>query len=166
MTYHADAWPQPSVPTLYVARPLQLPPLTAQAAFDGRVERTSPAEAGLPWLVETASTRLRLLARPHGDQRGATWPLRRAPARLHDTRGRGAIPVEVEVAPWSAARCEIGIRPRGRTVPMTDGRRQRRYFALAVEAAEALAHVLEHAVEDAMATQLRGPQHESVSPAA
>ena len=49
---------------------------------------------------------------------------------------------------------------------MTDGRRQRRYFALAVEAAEALAHVLEHAVEDAMAAQLRGPQHESVSPAA
>ena len=166
MTYYADAWARPSVTTLYVARPLELPPLTAQAAFDGRVERTSPAQAGLPWLVETASARLRLLAGAYHDPPGVMWPLRRVPARLHDTRGKSGIPVEVEVASWSAARCEIGIRPRDRTVPMTDGRRQRRYFALAVEAAEGLAHVLERAVEDGMAAQLCGPQTEWVSPAA
>ena len=166
MTYYADAWPQPSVTTLYVARPLELPPLTAQAAFDGRVERTSPPQANGSWLVETASARLHLLAGAYHDPPGVMWPLRRAPARLHDTRGKSGIPVEVEVAPWSAARCEIGIRPRDRTVPMTDGRRQRRYFALAVEAAEALAHVLERAVEDAMAAQLSGPRTERVSPAA
>jgi hypothetical protein len=37
---------------------------------------------------------------------------------------------------------------------MTDGRRQRQYFALAVEAAEGLADALEGRVEDWMVTQL------------
>jgi hypothetical protein len=63
----------------------------------------------------------------------------------------------VELAPWSDRRCQIGIRPRTRAVPIMDSRRRRRYFALALEAAEALAHALERRVESSMAIQLCDP---------
>jgi hypothetical protein len=125
MAFDVDG--RPCNPTLYVAHPLDLPPLTAQAAFDSR------REGGLT--IQTSSAELRL------EDTGAA-------ARLRRRGGLIRIEVEVEVIPWSDRRSEIGIRPRTRMIPMTWGWRQQRYLALAVEAAEGLARVLEVQVED------------------
>jgi len=59
------------------------------------------------------------------------------------------MPVEVELTQWSRRRCEIRIRACGRLAPINDGGwRQRRYVALAVEAAEELALRLEALVDE------------------
>jgi hypothetical protein len=118
------------IATLYVAHPLDLPPLTAQAAFDSRREGGAT--------IQTSSAELRLQD---------TGPA----ARLCRRGGLICFEVEVEVIPWSDWRSEIGIRPRTRMIPGAGGRRQQRYFSLAIEAAEGLARVLQVHVEDWLA---------------
>jgi hypothetical protein len=152
MCYDIDE--HPIVRTLYVACPLDLPPLTAQAAFDAHRQDAWLDRTGKTWVLETPATELRLVGNGPEEQPGPAWALRQAPGRLRRRGALVSVAVQVEVAPWSDRTCEIGIRPGCRAVPMTDGRRQRQYFALAVEAAEGLADALEGRVEDWMVTQL------------
>lgn len=149
---------QPPLPTLYVACPLHLPPLTAQAAFDAQRDAAYIDATAETWVVETTGTELRLVGNGAVERRGPGRPLRCAPGRLRRRAGRVSVAVEVEVVPWSDRRCQVGIRPLGRGVPMADGWRQRRYFSLAVDAAEGLAHALQSQVDDWMATKLRHPR--------
>jgi hypothetical protein len=151
------------IPTLCVGRPLELPPLTAQAAFDA--QRHSPArQCGQTiWAIETGSSELRVFGSGVIARHGPACALRRARGQLRGGRRRRPIPVEIEVMPWSDTRCEIAIRPRDRGVPMTDGSRQQRYFAVAVEAAEGLACALERHVEHEIVAQLREPGSEDVA---
>jgi hypothetical protein len=144
---------QPVIRSLYVARPLHLPPLTAQAVFDMH-QNESVADTKGSWEIEMARTELRLTSTGEVLRRGATSPLRQVSGRLYPRDGFLGIPVELEVASWSDSRCEIGIRPRGRMVSLSDGRYQRRYLALAVDAAEGFAHVLEDGAIDRMEAQL------------
>jgi hypothetical protein len=118
-----------------VALPLDLPPLTAQAAIDAQGHRLARKDSPATWAIETGSSELRLFGSGVVARHGPACALRRADAHLRRGRRRRLIAVELEMMPWSDRRCEIGIRPRGRKVPMTGGFAQRRYFALAVEAA-------------------------------
>lgn len=145
------------LPTLYVARPLDLPPLTAQAAFDAQGDRLPRKDSLAGWAIETESSELRIFGSGVVARHGPACALRRVDGQLHWGRKRRPIAIELEVVPWSDTRCQIGIRPRGRQVPMTDGLARRRYFALASNAAQGLACALESQVEEWMATQLRHP---------
>jgi hypothetical protein len=128
-----------SVTHLYVARPLDLPPLTARAVFDDHRRRGT--------VIQMTSAELRL-------QGGRRPRLAQPSACLCRRGGLAAIPVEVEVAPWSSLSSELGIRPRMRFVPMASGWRQQRYLALAIQAAEGLVRVLEDEVREWAAGQL------------
>jgi hypothetical protein len=115
------------------------------------------------WAIETDSSELRMSGSGVVARYGPACALRRADGQLRSVRKHRSIAVEVEVVPWSDRRCQIGIRPRGGQLPRTDGRARRRYFALAVDAAQALAHALEAHVEDWTATQLRRPGADDVA---
>jgi hypothetical protein len=154
MAYDAHG-PNP-VSTLYVNQPLNLPSLTAQAAFD--TVRQACALTGAPdrWVIETAGSELCMEGTGVVNRRGI-WALRQARGQLR-RRGRlGSIAIDVGLTRWSKHRCEIGIRPCARMAPMIDGGRQRRYLALAVEAAEEVAVRLEAQVHDWMYKQWCAP---------
>jgi hypothetical protein len=146
---------QPVVDTLYIAHPLDLPPMTALAAFDGHREAARLGGTHEAWVVATPSAELCSIGSGVVERTRPSSALRRTQGRLRQRGALVSLAVELEVAPWSTTRCEIGIRPCGRKVPLTDSRRRRRYLALAVEAAEGLAHALERRVEDWMRLQLR-----------
>jgi hypothetical protein len=153
MTY--DAHGPNLVSTLYVNQPLNLPPLTAQAAFDAVREASGSSRCPDTWVIETSGSELRMVGTGAVDRPGI-WPLRQAPAQLRRRGGHGSMAIEVELTRWSKHRCEIGIRPCARMAPMSDSRR-RRYRALAVEAAEELAVRIEAHVHDWMYEQWFAP---------
>ena len=131
--------------SLYVSRRVCLPPIVAATAFD--ILRLAGARADQPatWTLETPSALLVLNdVRPLPDH--PTLPLRQAPGRLRSTSRRRSYPVEVEVTAWSGSRSEIGVRLVGRSVPLDDGWRQRRYLDVAHAAADHLAVTFETAV--------------------
>jgi hypothetical protein len=105
--------------TLYVSMPVSLPPLTAAAAFDALV--------------------------PGG--RPAIQALRRARARLALGRHR-TIDVEVELLRATGDRCEIGVRPCGRSVPPEGGPKRDRYFDRAIPMVSRLADAMAATVDD------------------
>ena len=145
------------VTTLYVNQPLNLPPLTAAAAFDAVREAFALPRAPDQWAIETASGQLRVLGTGVANRPGL-YLLRQVPGRLRRQAGPRSMPVEVELTQWSRRRCEIGIRPNGRLAPVDDGWRQQRYLTLAVEAAEELALRLEAVVDGWLFGQLVAPE--------
>jgi hypothetical protein len=134
-----------TAPTLYVSRRVYLAPIVAATAFD--ILRLAGAEPDEPatWTLESPPALLVL-----NDMRllpdHPTLPLRQAPGRLRATSGRRSYPVELEVTAWSGSRSEIGVRLVGRSVPLDDGWRQRRYLDLAHAIAERLAVTFEAVV--------------------
>jgi hypothetical protein len=142
--------------TLYVSQPLNLPPLTAQAAFDTLHQASSIGRNLDRWIFETASGELRLDGNVAGTSR-TMWALRRAPGHLHRRGGPGRLAIELELTAWSRRRCEVGIRPCGCLAPTTEGWRQRRYLKLAAEIAESLARRLEARVDNWISEQLVAP---------
>lgn len=124
--------------SLYVSRRVCLPPIVAATAFD--ILRLAGARADQPatWTLETPSALLVLNDVRHLPDH-PTLPLRQAPGRLRSTSRRRSYPVEVEVTAWSGSRSEIGVRLVGRSVPLDDGWRQRRYLDLAHATADHLA---------------------------
>ena len=155
MAYDLDG--QPVVRTLYVALSLDLPPLTAQAAFDNHRRRADLLGSGKAPIVQTPVIELVIFGDGAVERSSPSSSLRRVSGRLRHRRHLVGMAVEVELAPWSDRRCQIGIRPRAHTVPMTDGLRRRRYFDLALKAAGGLAQALELWVEDWLAAQLHDP---------
>ena len=132
--------------SLYVSRRVRLPPIVAATAFD--ILRLAGAEAGEPSMWTLASPPALLVL---NDMRLLpdlpTLSLRQAPGRLRATSGRRSYPVELEVSAWSGWRSEIGVRLVGRSVPLDDGWRQRRYLDLAHAAADHLAVTFETVVD-------------------
>src|SRR5262249_51889878 len=126
-------------------------------AFDAQGHRLARKDSPATWAIETDSSELRIFGSGVVARHAPACALRRADGHLRQGRTRRPIAVEVELMPWSDSRCEIGIRPRGHKVPTTDGLAQRRYFALAVEAAQGLVCALECQVERWMLAQLRQP---------
>ena len=146
---------EPTLSTVYVSRALDLPPLTAQAAFDAHRDATALEHRRGAWVLETPSTVLRLVETDVVSRRHPLGPLRQARGRLRSREGLVGIAVELELTPWSDTRCEIGIRPEGWMVPLTDGYRLRRYVAMAVQAAEGFSSVLADRVEAWMTREVR-----------
>jgi hypothetical protein len=105
--------------TLYVSMPVTLPPLTAAAAFDAIV--------------------------PGG--RPATHAMRRARAQLALGRHR-VIDVEIELVRATGSRCEIGLRPCGRSVAPEGGPKRDRYFERAIPMVSRLADAMVATVDD------------------
>jgi len=128
-----------SATTLYVYRRVRMPAVAAAAAFDDLI-----AEATQPRGQFVAPTAVLKVRPPHDlPCHSPADALRAAEGRLSPFSGRGSLPVEVDLAPWSARETSIGIRPRGRLVPLADGRRQRRFVRLADAMALHLAGRLE-----------------------
>jgi hypothetical protein len=131
--------------TLYVFRRVRMPAGAAAAAFDELVADATPQPR--PQFVAPAAV---LQVRPPHDVpcRGPADAVRAAEGRLSPRSGRLPLAVEVELVPWSRRETSIGIRPRGRMVPLADGRRQRRFVRLA----DAMALHLAWRLEDHAAT--------------
>lgn len=91
--------------TLYVARLLDLPPLTATAAFHAVLADLQ---------LRAGPVRLELSSISGTDRCSPLSPYCAAPGRLRfPGRSRG-VTVEVEVGVWSHRAVELGIRPVGR----------------------------------------------------
>jgi hypothetical protein len=102
-------------PFPYLPRLTGLPPLVAQAAFDAvrvtRSRRGQPAN----WDVEVRGGCLHL----HGDgrvpppPRPCFWSYREVPGRIRSTWWHVAVPVRLELVPWSETRTALGLSVRG-----------------------------------------------------
>ena len=108
----------------YLTRILDLPPLVAQAAFDAtRTARTSPTRPA-DWSLATAAGRLEL----HGDgripppPRPCYWSYRHVPGRIRSLGWLPAIPVGLELVPWSATRTALGLHVDGLPLLYADDR--------------------------------------------
>jgi hypothetical protein len=95
----------------YLTRVLDLPPLVAQAAFDAaRSARTQPAHPAT-WAIKTAAGHLEL----HGDgripppPRPCYWSYRHVPGRIRSSGWQPAIPIGLELVPWSATHTALGL---------------------------------------------------------
>lgn len=98
----------------HLSRVTGLPPLVAQAAFDGvRRERCRPGDPAR-WDVTVPGGRLEL----HGDGRVAPpprpgyWSYRDVPGLIRSRWGR-VVPVRVELLPWSDVRTALTLTVRG-----------------------------------------------------
>jgi hypothetical protein len=123
--------------TLYVSAPVDLPPLTAAAAFDAVSNPATEAECGIRLDPVPAAM-------------VADFTIRRATARLR-VAGRVTVGVEVELVIWSDDRCEIGIRPVGRLISIGGGRLHNRYLDVARGVAPRLADAMVEVADDWMA---------------
>jgi hypothetical protein len=119
--------------TLYVARVVDIPPLTAAVAFDEVVPSAAPA----------------------------TYAIRRAEGRLSISR-HVRVGVELELVRWSRTSCEVGVRPLGR-VPFAGGWRQRHYLDAAGLEATRLADAMTATVESWTAVAWAVASHPSRS---
>ena len=123
--------------TLHLYRRVRIPPFAAAAAFDAFCR---PATTPVPLCTLVAPSAVLTLAATEdvtGD--GPSFALRSAIGRLRPASGWDRFAVEVDVTPWSRAETMIGLRPRGRLAPVSDGRRQQRYLGLADAMTEHLA---------------------------
>jgi hypothetical protein len=107
----------------YLTRVMDLPPLVAQAAFDAsrsaRTQRAHPTA----WHIGTAAGRLDL----RGDgsipapPRPCYWSYRQVPGRIRSSGWQPAIPVALELVPWSATRTALGLHADGFPLLYADG---------------------------------------------
>ena len=119
--------------TLYVSRRVDVPPLTAAAAFDAICERVGGVDFGV--VIDAARC---------GPVRG--YAVRRARGRLRLGR-HAAVDVELDLTVSTTERCEVGLRPLGRAVPVVGGGKRDRYLEAAVTATGRLADAMAATVD-------------------
>ena len=112
--------------TLYVSRRIRIPSFAAAAAFDELAAATSPT---CEIVAPTAVLVMRCPLVAADDV--PTLPVRATTGSLRPAAGWGSFPVEVDLVPWSSREAAVGVRPAGRWVPLTEGRRQHRFVRLA-----------------------------------
>ncbi|MEW6473069.1 MAG: hypothetical protein AB1679_12430 [Actinomycetota bacterium] len=100
----------------YLARVTDLPPLVAQAAFDG--VRVARRDSGWParWMVRVPGGCLRLCGqgRVPPPPRPCYWWLRTVSGTLRSASWwRPAVPVHLELVEWSTTRTALGLTVRG-----------------------------------------------------
>jgi hypothetical protein len=101
-------------PFPHLARVVDLPPLTAQAAFDAvRIARSRGPQSAR-WAVPAGDGRLELLGAGHvpSPPRPCYWSYREVPGKIRSQRWHLAIPVRLLLLPWSATRSAVAIELR------------------------------------------------------
>ena len=123
-------WPEPPqtdiAPTLYIGQPLNLAPLEAQAAFD--LHRIASSGTRGAWVVKTDQALLVAQGAGGVQRRHPVDAYRRWYASLRPLGWPASVGVELELSPASSTRCELGLRPSGRTIPLRTCRRHQQYF--------------------------------------
>jgi hypothetical protein len=128
----------------FISRLVVLPPDLAAVVFDVEAadRRIGAADDGT-WVLQLSSGRLRL-QRSVGNprpQRGY-WPLREARGILRQTGRKFALPVALELLPWSVKVTEVGLRLATRRAPMA-GLHERAYRRLGHEAVDTFAAAMQ-----------------------
>lgn len=107
----------------YIARPIAAPADVADVAFqrvaDDLGARAAHGGLHLP-LTMGAMTFADAGWRPEAPRAAAAWPVRRVPGALVLRVRR--VPIELEIAPWSDAWCELGVRATGKRTARGDAR--------------------------------------------
>ncbi len=101
-------------PFPHLARLIDLPPLTAQAAFDGVRAAHSPSPGSPRWAVPAGEARLELLGAGSvpAPPRPCYWSYREVPGRIRSPRWHLSISVRLLLLPWSATRTALAIELR------------------------------------------------------
>ncbi len=146
-----DWWAQEREPFPYLVRVTGIPPLVAQAAFDGlRVGRCHPQQPTWWELrVPGGCLQLRGTGRLSPPPRRCYWSYREVPGTIRSGWWPAAVPVRLELVPWSETRTAVGLSVRGRPYHLASGAVYQRIggAALEVVAAEVEAwplHELRH----------------------
>lgn len=107
-------WPAEAGPFPHLARIIDLPPLTAQAAFDAVRLAHSGDPPSRHWAVSTTESRLELSGpgQVPSPPRPCYWPLREVPGKIRSHRWHLAIPVRLLLVPWSATRTAVAVELR------------------------------------------------------
>ena len=102
-----------SAASLYVGRVLDLPPLAAESVFDAyRLDRLgSPDQHSPQWDIRAGGYRLALQTDGVCHRSHSLAPYRQLFGRLRGARPATAMTIELEINPWSATQCEVGVRP-------------------------------------------------------
>ena len=101
-------------PYPHLARLVDLPPLTAQAAFDAvRIARAREPQSSR-WAVPAGDGRLELTGTGHvaSPPRPCYWSYREVTGKIRSQRWHLAIPVRLLLLPWSATRSAVAIELR------------------------------------------------------
>lgn len=101
-------------PFPHLARLVDLPPLTAQAAFDAVRSAHSRGPQSRRWTVAAGEGRLELLGAGQvpSPPRPCYWAYREVPGKIRSQRWHLAIPVRLLLLPWSATRSAVAIELR------------------------------------------------------
>ena len=107
-------WLAAAGPFPHMARLIDLPPLTAQAAFDAVRAAHSPSLGSRRWAVAAGEARLELLGagRVSAPPRSCYWSYREVPGRIRSPRWHLTISVRLLLLPWSATRTALAIELR------------------------------------------------------
>src|SRR5438105_12822974 len=101
-------------PFPHLARIVDLPPLTAQAAFDAVRCAHGDGPQSRPWAVPAGEGRLELVGSGEvpSPPRPCYWSYREVPGKIRSERWHLAIPVRLLLLPWSATRSALAIELR------------------------------------------------------
>jgi hypothetical protein len=107
-------WLAESGPFPHLARLIELPPLTAQAAFDAVRPGHARGPQSRRWTVAAGEGRLELVGDGHipSPPRPCYWSYREVPGKIRSQRWHLAIPVRLLLLPWSGARSALAIEVR------------------------------------------------------
>ena len=101
-------------PFPHLARIVDLPPLTAQAAFDAVRLAHGQSRHSARWTLPAGDDRLELVGAGHvpSPPRPCYWSLREVDGKIRSARWHFAIPVRLVLLPWSATRCAVALELR------------------------------------------------------
>ncbi len=101
-------------PFPHLARLVDLPPLTAQAAFDAVRAAHSRGPQSRRWVVPAGHGRLELTGPGYvpSPPRPCYWSHREVPGKIRSPRWHLAVPVRLLLLPWSATRSAVAIELR------------------------------------------------------
>jgi len=107
-------WLAEQGPFPHLARLVDLPPLTAQAAFDAVRAAHARGPQSRRWTVAAGEGRLELAGAGYvpSPPRPCYWSYREVPGKIRSQRWHLAIPVRLLLLPWSATRTALAIELR------------------------------------------------------
>lgn len=101
-------------PFPHLARLVDLPPLTAQAAFDAVRAAHAHGPQSPRWSLAAGEGRLELVGAGHvpSPPRPCYWSYREVPGKIRSERWHLAVPVRLLLLPWSSTRSALAIELR------------------------------------------------------